>query len=215
MSAGAEHGFTHVVPDEAALEAVLGGKPRATSANKDVHALDGHCRDFIARSPFLVLATSGADGACRATPRGGPPGFARVLDEHRLVVPDYTGNNRAEAHRDLLVNPQVQLLFLLPGMGESLRVSGTAVLTTDPELLQTLGTGGPRPPKLALGVTVTHAMLQCAKALRRSRLWDPEAWPPREELPSASAILRDHVADGRTLEEVQAGLDLSYTERAW
>jgi PPOX class probable FMN-dependent enzyme len=213
MTAG--HGFTDIVQDEAQLDAILGAKPSATSANKDIHALDDHCRRYIGLSPFFVLATSAADGTCRATPRGGPPGFVTVLDDHRLAIPDYTGNNRAEAHRDVLVNPQVQLLFLLPGMGEALRVGGTAVLTTDPGLLATLATGGTRPPKLALGITVTHAFLQCAKALRRSHLWDPAAWLPGADLPKAREILRDHVADGRTAEEVQAGLDLSYRERAW
>jgi PPOX class probable FMN-dependent enzyme len=211
----AAHGFTHVVADEGELDAILGAPPSATSAGKDIHALDGHCRRYIAQSPFCILATSGADGACRATPRGGPPGFVTVLDEHRLAIPDYTGNNRAEALRDLLANPHVQLLFLLPGMGEALRVGGTAVITCDPELLAALATGGTRPPKLALGVTVTQAFLQCAKALRRSQLWDPTVWLPGDELPRAREILRDHVADGRTAEEVQAGLDVSYAERAW
>jgi PPOX class probable FMN-dependent enzyme len=194
---------------------VLGGTPSATSRGKDIDALDDHCRRYIAQAPFLVLATSSAEGFCRATPRGGPPGFVRVLDDHHLAIPDYTGNKRAEAHRDLLANPRMQLLFLLPGMGEALRVSGTAVITREPELLASLATGGARPPKLALGVTVGQAFLQCAKALRRSALWKPEAWPAREALPRAAEILRDHVADGRTVDEVQAHLDVSYRDRAW
>lgn len=207
--------FRDLIKDEDTLDAVLGGTPSSIARAKDILALDDHCRRYIAASPFLVLATSDAEGSCRASPRGGPPGFVHVLDDHHLVIPDYTGNKRAEAHRDLLVNPRMQLLFLLPGMRETLRISGHAVITREPDLLASLVTGGAKPPKLALGVTVTQAFLQCAKALHRSQLWTHEAWPARDELPRAAEIFRDHVADGRTAEEIQAHLDISYRDRVW
>ncbi len=207
--------FVDIVEDEAALDAVLGGPPSPIARGKEITSIDGHCRDYIARTPFLVLATSSLGGTCHATPRGGPPGFVRVLDEHHFAIPDYTGNKRAEAHRDILANPAVQLLFLLPGMGEALRVSGTAVLTTEPALLDTLTTGGTKPPRLALGVTVATAYLQCAKALRRSELWNPDRWPAPDDLPSAAQIFRDHLADGTTAADVQHQLDVSYRDRAW
>ncbi len=183
--------------------------PRAWA--KEIDHLDDHCREFIAHSPFLVLATSGA----RVTPRGGPAGFVRVLDERHLAFADYTGNRRADSHRDILRDPRVQLVFLVPRFGETLRVTGEACLTTDPELLETLATGGDRAPRLAVGVTVDRAFVHCAKALMRSGLWEPERWPAPDGLPTGAEMLRDHVADGRTLENVQSDLDESYATRLW
>ena len=185
--------------------------PLPRSWAKEIGPLDAHCREFIARSPFFVMASSGV----RVTPRGGPAGFVRVLGERHLAFADYTGNRRAESHRDILRDPRVQLGFFVPRMGETLRVGGEACLTTDPELLETLATGGDRPPRLAVGVTVEHAFLHCAKALMRSGLWEPERWPDVDGLPSGAQMLRDHVADGRTLEKVQADLGESYTTRLW
>ena len=118
------------------------GEPHQRVLDKQLDHLDRHCRDFIARSPIALLATADADGRCDCSPRGGPPGFARVLDERRLAIPDYTGNRRQDSHVNLLENPHVGLLFLLPGMGETLRVNGRATLTRDPELLEDLPTGG-------------------------------------------------------------------------
>jgi hypothetical protein len=178
---------------------------------KEIAHLDEHCRTFIARSPFFVMASSGV----RVTPWGGPAGFVRVLDASHLAFADYTGNRRADSHRDILRDPRVQLDFFVPGCGETLRVGGEACLTTDPELLETLATGGDRPPRLAVGVTVATAFVHCAKALMRSGLWEPERWPSLDGLPSGATMLRDHVADGRTLERVQADLDESYATRLW
>jgi predicted pyridoxine 5'-phosphate oxidase superfamily flavin-nucleotide-binding protein len=117
------------------------GEPRPAVLDKQLDHLDRHCRDFIARSPIALLATAGADGRCDCSPRGGPPGFARVLDERRLALPDYT-DRRQDSHTNVLENPNVGLLFLLPGMGETLRVNGRATLTRDPALLDELPTRG-------------------------------------------------------------------------
>lgn len=202
--------FTHLVRTEEELrEAIPDPLPRAWG--KEIPALDDHCRAFIGRSPFMVLATSGAN----VTPRGGPPGFVRVLDERHLVFADYTGNRRADSHHDIMRDPRVQLCFFVPAFGETLRVSGTACLTRDPELLPTLATGGDRLPWLAVGVTVETAFVHCAKALRRSGLWEPERWPSLEGLPSAATMLRDHIADERTLEQVEADLARSYSAKLW
>ena len=177
---------------------------------KQIDHLDEHCRDFIARSPFFLLATANSAGDCDASPRGGPPGFVRVLDERRLVVPEYPGNRRADSHRNLLENPRAAMLFAIPGLRETLRVAGRACITRDEALLADLGVNG-RTPKLGIGLEVEEAFIHCAKAFIRSSLWQPETWP--HELPSASAILRDHIdAPDVTTEDVAARLDESYAK---
>lgn len=202
--------FDRRISSEAELRELI-PEPLPRAWGKEIDRLDEHCRAFIAGSPFFVMATSGV----RVTPRGGPAGFVRVLDEHHLAFADYTGNRRADSHRDILRDPKVQLDFLVPRVGETLRVGGEACLTTDPELLESLATGGDRPPRLAVGITVRYAFLHCAKALLRSGLWDPERWPDLDGVPSGAEMLRDHVADGRTVEKVQADLDESYATRLW
>jgi uncharacterized protein len=192
------------------------GQPRQAVLDKQLDHLDRHCRDFIARSPIALLATADADGRCDCSPRGGPPGFACVLDERRLAIPDYTGNRRQDSHGNVLENPNAALLFLIPGMGETLRVNGRATLTRDPELLAGLPTGGTKPPTLALHVEVQEAFLHCAKAFLRGGVWDPQTWTPAEELPSAAEIYRDHRdTPGLTVEQTRAELDESIRERMW
>jgi PPOX class probable FMN-dependent enzyme len=185
--------------------------PATRSLRKEQDRLDDHYRRFIALSPFVLLATASPAGECDVSPKGGPPGFVTVLDEHRLLVPDATGNRRLDGLQNLVENPRIGMLFLIPGMGETLRVNGGVALTTDPEMLAGLQTGG-RPPALALVVTVEQAYLHCAKALIRSSLWDPGTWSPRDDLPSAAEILNDHIGLG-DLAASQAALDDSYTNR--
>jgi uncharacterized protein len=167
--------------------------PKERSVRKELDHLDQHCRDFIALSPFLLVASASSAGACDVSPKGGPPGFVRVLDEHRLVIPDATGNRRLDGLQNMIENPHVGLVFLIPGMGETLRVNGAVELTRDPALLQGLETAG-KPPALALVVTAEQVYLHCAKCIIRSKLWQPESWPA--ELPSAAEILSDHIGIG-------------------
>jgi PPOX class probable FMN-dependent enzyme len=207
--------FNDAITDAVQLRELI-GEPQQRVLDKQLDFLDPHCRDFIARSPLALLATSGADGRCDCSPRGGPPGFTLTLDEHRLVMADYTGNRRQDSHRNLLENPEVGLLFLLPGMGETLRVKGRATLTRDAELLERLPTGGVAPPRLALGVEVTMAFLHCSKAFVRSGTWDPSTWTPAELLPSASRIYRDHRdTPGLTVDQVAAEVQESMRDRLW
>jgi PPOX class probable FMN-dependent enzyme len=203
--------WTDPVTSEAELRALL-GEPGEGAVRKQIDVLDDHARDFIARSPFFVLATGGPDGTSDASPRGGPPGCVQVLDDRRLAFADYSGNRRADSHLNLLARPGVGLVFFIPGLGETLRVNGRATPVRDPGLLAALPTGG-RPPRLAVGVEVEAVYLHCAKAFRRSGLWDPATWP--DELPSAARILRAHAAVEADEAQVAAGLERSYAERLW
>ncbi len=185
--------------------------PAERSVLKEVEHLDHHCRAFIELSPFLLIASSDSEGACDVSPKGGPPGFVAVLDDHRLLIPDATGNRRLDSLQNMLENPQVGLLFLIPRMGEVLRVNGRVELTRDPALLEGLQTGG-RAAKLALIVIVKQAYLHCAKSIIRSKLWRTESWPEAEELPSAAEILNDHIGIG-DLAASAAALQESYAQR--
>lgn len=163
---------------------------RARSLAKEMDRLDSHCRRFIERSPFLVLATVGADGRVDASPRGGVPGFVRVVDEFTLWMPDASGNNRLDSFANIAQMGRCGLLFLLPGMDETLRVNGTAKLLDSPAALGQF----PReshPPRLVLEVGVEEAYLHCAKALMRSKLWGEENRIERSIFPSMGQMIKD------------------------
>lgn len=188
---------TSFVTDEAALRTL---HPAALSraTDKVLSALDRHCRDIIALSPFCVIATQGPGGA-DVSPRGDPPGFVRVLDDRTLLLPDRIGNNRLDGMANLLTNPALGMLFLVPGMNETLRINGSARITDDARLLADSAVDG-RAPRVGLVVAVEEAFLHCGKALVRSRLWDASVQIERSTLPSYPAMLLDHVR-GLTAEE--------------
>ncbi len=192
------------VENETTLREIVPDPPQR-AWDKEQPSIDDGCAEFIAASPFAVLATADGEGRCDASPRGGPPGFASVLDSRRLALPDYSGNRRQDSHRNLLENPYVGLVFFVPGVKESLRLNGRAELSTDRELLAALATGG-APPKLALVVEVETAFIHCGKALHRSELWDPSTWPEDVSLVRARAA-----AAGESEEQVrvrwQAGFE--------
>jgi uncharacterized protein len=171
--------------------ATLYGSPSEAVEQKAIDHLDRHCRDFIARSPFVLIATSGASGRADVSPKGDPPGFVQVLDEHRLVIPDRPGNRRLDGMRNLLENPHVGLLFLIPGLEETLRVNGRAWIIRDEEVLARCAVMGKR-PTLALGVYAEECFIHCAKAFKRAQLWQPDQWPDRAGLASPSEMLVDH-----------------------
>jgi hypothetical protein len=164
--------------------------PKERSVRKQIPFLDAHCRNFVALSPFLILATSDSDHNMDASPRGGEPGFVKVDEGGELLIPDAPGNNRLDSFENIVATGKVGLLFLIPGVDETLRVNGTAALSTSPEDIGACTTER-RAPRLVLRVTVQAAYLHCAKALMRSRLWDPASRVERTVLPTMGQMLND------------------------
>lgn len=178
------------IEDEEQLRA-LHHSPMSRATDKVLDHLDKHCRTIIELSPFCVIATQGADGA-DVSPRGDPPGFVRVMDERTVLLPDRIGNNRLDAMCNLLINPRIGMLFLVPGMGETLRINGEARITDDAGVLNASAVQG-RAPKVGLIVSVSEAFLHCPKAFVRSGLWDVSRQIDRASLPSYAEMLGDHV----------------------
>ncbi|MGO9896418.1 MAG: pyridoxamine 5'-phosphate oxidase family protein [Bryobacteraceae bacterium] len=189
------------------------GEPSHMSTAKQLDRLDRYCRHFIALSPLVVMATSDAHGRADASPRGDGPGFVAVLDDHTLLIPDRIGNKRADTVLNIVENPHVGLLFLTPGISETLRVNGTVRITIDPELLRPLSVGG-KPPVCGMLVTVEEVFFHCAKALIRSDLWNPERRVPRGEFPSLGRILADEIAGGNA-DEYDRGIEEQYRTRLY
>ena len=177
--------------DDAAQLRALVGEESLVVQKKVLDRLDTFCRDFIALSPFLVLATADREGGVDASPRGDGPGFVQVLDERTLLIPDRRGNNRIDSLRNLLHDPRVALLFLVPGVGETLRVNGRARILTTPALLQRLAMNGAE-PRCVIEIRIESVYFQCARALQRSRLWAP---PEPVEVPTAGQILAALTSD--------------------
>ncbi|OGB29625.1 MAG: phosphohydrolase [Burkholderiales bacterium RIFCSPLOWO2_02_FULL_66_35] len=167
---------------------------RERSAKKELPQLDVHATRFIGFSPLVVLSSAGANGALDASPRGGEPGFVKVLDPQTLLIPDAPGNNRLDTLENIVQTGQIGLLFLVPGMDETLRVNGRALLTTD-EADRERCTDARRMPKLVIRVAVQASYLHCAKALMRSSLWDASRQVERSVMPSMGEMLRDQIGD--------------------
>lgn len=182
------------IGDEAQLRELIGSPADAVLA-KLSDRLNELTRQFVERSPFVCVATARPDGGLDVSPRGDPAGFVRVLDERTLLLPERPGNRIADTLTNLLHDPRVGLLFLIPGVGDTFRVNGRATLVEDPELLAASAVEG-KVPALGILVAVEQAFTQCSKALVRSDLWNPERHVDRAELPSQGAILRSLAADG-------------------
>lgn len=181
----------HLITDADALQALYGA-PGEASLKKEVDHVHPHYRAFIEAAPFAVLATSGP-GGLDASPRGDPAGFVVVEDEKTLLLPDRRGNNRVDSLQNVLADPRVALLFLIPGVGETLRVNGTARISVDPALLARFEMDG-KLPRSMLIVDVQTVYFQCSRALLRSRLWDASTQVPRSALPSVGRVLSDLTA---------------------
>jgi uncharacterized protein len=168
--------------------------PSRRVLDKVIHRIDEHCAAFIRLSPFAVLSTASSDGEPDVSPRGGDPGFVKVLDEHRLLMPDRQGNKRVDSLRNLAANPQAALMFMVPGIDETLRVYGRTALHGPDDLGIDLTEFG-RPPLSVLVLHAEKAYFQCSKAVMRSELWNPERRVERSVFPPFSQVLRDHCSD--------------------
>jgi PPOX class probable FMN-dependent enzyme len=178
----------HLVTTKEQLEALY-GEPFGPSVVKEIDHVNVHYRAFIEAAPFFALATSGPEGL-DCSPRGDAPGFVRVLNEKTLLVPDRRGNNRIDSLRNIIADPRVALLFLIPGVGETIRVIGRARISTDPQLISSFVVNG-KAPRTVLVVAVERVFYQCTKAIIRSKLWDPATRIDRATLPSAGTILAE------------------------
>lgn len=184
--------LSDVITNETDLRAVY-QTPNRGAVAKEITRIDKHCRRFIELSPFVCIGTMGAGGKADVSPRGGEPGFVHVLDERHIAIPDRPGNNRLDSLTNLLSEPAVGLLFLVPGFDDILRVNGIATITRDAELMGRFLVDG-KPPRAVLVVEVREAQLHCGKAVRRSRLWDPQTQLDRARaFPSAGEVLRDQL----------------------
>jgi uncharacterized protein len=182
--------------------------PKQSVRDKVLGTLDNHCRDFIRNCPFLVIGTHGADGGTDTSPRGDAPGFVDVLDDSTVLLPDRPGNNRLDTLRNIVGNPAVGLLFMIPGLRETLRINGKATVSTDPELLARAVVQG-KTPLTTLKIDVTEAYLHCGKAIIRSHLWEQAARIDLKSLPTAAEIYADQIG-GLKVEEMEQVLKTSY-----
>ena len=196
----------HSITSLAELDALY-GEPVPAAKIKEIDHISEHYRRFIEASPFVLLATSGPEGL-DCSPRGDPAGFVRVADERTLMIPDRRGNNRVDSLRNIVRDPRVALLFLVPGVGETMRINGRAAISTDPELCASFEMQG-KPARCVIVVTAERVYPQCPKALVRSKLWDPETQIPRSALPSMGQMLQ---AIAKTEFDAKA-YDAAYPER--
>lgn len=183
--------------------------PGQRALDKQVDRLDETMRTFVERSPFCILATTNGAGSVDASPRGGPPGFVRILDDRHVAIPDLNGNNRLDSYRNLIEHPHVGLLIIVPGKDETLRINGPATLTDDPELLAGF-TRELRTPELAIVVETAEVYGHCAKAFRRGKVWQPDAWPNFDGAPDLAEMYA--AAWGYDEEQMRDLLDTVYAD---
>lgn len=207
--------FVDVVDSEAQLRELY-RHPSSLVKAKVIAQLDEHARTFIAHAPFVLIGTSAPDGTADVSPKGGPPGFVVVLDDGHLAIPDLAGNNLLDSISNVVNGSGIGLLFLIPGVEETLRVNGHACLTTAPDILDACAVKDRR-PKAAVGVTVVEQYMHCAKAFRRSELWQPESWPDRASLPTLGCIIKDQIPGVGDVDAaaIDASLEQDYAATLW
>jgi uncharacterized protein len=206
--------FDFLVSSKEELREVI-GKPSELAMKKVIHYLDEHCCHFISKSPFLVIATSDKHGNTDVSPRGDKAGFTLVLNERFLVIPERIGNKRVDSLYNIIENPRVGLLFFIPGLKETLRVNGKALVIRDEHILKQMEANG-KIPLVGVVVEIEECFLQCGKALLRSELWDQTSWLDDSLLPSGAKILSDHAnLPDMDEEAVQERLEEGYRNRMY
>lgn len=205
--------FKDRITTAAQLREVL-GQPSAMVEAKVIPALDAHCREFIARSPFLLIASANDAGRVDVSPKGDPAGFVQVLDDHTIAIPERLGNRLADTFLNILKRPEVGLLFVIPGRGETLRAGGTAQIVRDDWLLDRMLVAG-RTPALATVVTLHRVFFHCAKCVIRSSLWKPEGWPDIRNMATLAQAVKDHAKLNDSVDALQQVLDASYRDRLY
>ncbi|OXM82508.1 pyridoxamine 5'-phosphate oxidase family protein [Paenibacillus rigui] len=206
--------FHEILNSEEEIRELI-GFPSEVVKQKAINKLDEHCRDFIGLSPLLFLSTSDKDGHCDVSPRGDAPGSILVLNEKYFVIPERPGNRRMDSLRNILLNPHVGIIFIIPGLEETLRINGRAFVVKDDGILQQMKVKE-RTPVLGIGVEVEECFIHCAKAFKRSGIWDSKSWAAKDTLPSIPKILSDHVNSAEfTIEAITKGLQESYEKRLY
>lgn len=191
------------------------GLPSELVNKKVIHTLDSHCISFIKKAPIVFVSTSNSKGECDVSPRGDSPGFVSVFDEKHLLIPERPGNKRIDTIGNILSNPKIGLQFIIPGLEETLRVNGKAFITKDQNILKQSEFQG-KIPILGIGVETEECFIHCAKAFKRSNLWNPESWLKKEDRPNAAEILSAHVKNEKFSEEkITDLLQESYTKRLY
>jgi PPOX class probable FMN-dependent enzyme len=205
--------FDEVITNPHRLREII-GEPRGYSAQKGTDRIDDIFRRFIAATPFVAVATHGADGLLDISPKGDPAGFVEVLDEKTLVIPDRLGNQRLDTFVNLLANPAIALIFIIPGNIETLRVAGTARIVRDSALQKCLAVMG-KEPVLCLVVNVEEAFMHCPKAMVRSKMWKPEEWPDRSNVPKMMESVKANAKAVESVEELQRREDIVTVTRLY
>jgi hypothetical protein len=196
------------ITDTTALREII-DEPMALAATKEMPALDKHCRRFIELSPFLCLSSMSADGKADVSPRGDPPGFVKVVDDKTVLIPDRRGNRRLDTMQNILEQPSVAVIFFVPGIEETLRLNGKASITRDAALLDDMAVQGQK-PALGIKIEIDTVFFHCAKALKRSRLWDPETRIDRGDFPRYGQIVKDQRNPGGTADEIEDYIQTNY-----
>jgi len=192
----------------------LYGRPGERAVRKELKVLDPHAKGFLRKSPFVLIGSSDGNGNADVTPKGDKPGFVAVLDDTTIAIPDRPGNNRLDTLENIIVNPAVGLIFLIPGMDETLRINGEARITADPDLREGLKAEG-KLPAAAIVVSVKAVYMHCAKAFMRSELWKSATWPDRASLPTLGQILKDQLALPDPAEVTDRWLAEAYSKTLW
>ena len=198
--------FDEVITTRERFREIVGGEAGDLVTNKVIDHIDSICADFIAQTPFLIASTRGADGLIDISPKGDPAGFVKVLDQKTLAIPDRLGNRRHDTFENLLVHPKVGLFFIIPGNGDTLRVSGTASFVRDKALQAEMAING-KEPELIMIINVEEAFMHCQKCMVRSGMWKPEKWPDRTKVPTLAQAMVGHGKLNFGVKEMQEIID--------